>query len=904
MSELPMTGRRPDAALSVVQADGDDPARLSTVLVSRLAAPQPTQLSVPRDRLLAQLSAGVRAPLTLVHGPAGSGKTFLVATWVSSGLAPGPVAWVTLDDDADAPGPFWAYVLQALRGCGLSLGEDIASPARAEEMDQSFLARVAAALSECDRPVVLVLDEYDVVSSAAINTGLDFVLRNAAPHLRLVVLSRQLPKLRLARHRVAGELTDIGPAELAFTAGETGALLELYDVPLPGPAVEDLTERTDGWVTGLRLSAMAMQRGSRLDAMWEQVAAGYGDIADFLLTEVVDQQPAETQDLLLRTCFLDRVNGEIADALTGRRDGQFILLDLARAGTFVAALPGAPGWFRYHELFATALQGRLLISDPDLVPELHRQASHWLADHGRLTESVAHAVAARDWNLAAAQVVDHLAVGHLLVGLETHRLGTLLADLPQSGSSPHVELVRAALAMGRYDASSCLDALDRAEAGARDVTGSQQTALQLGIDAVRVIVSRLTGDLAAAESAGNEARALMARVPPDRLAQHPELPALVLSSLGTLQLWAGRLDEAEDSLRAGLATAGGPFTEHALINCLGQLALLHWLRGQLRQASECAMEALELVDRSGVSPGTRVPVGHLAAAAVAWEWNDLPAVRTHVEQAASSVAAQHDASLEVLVTLIRARYRMARGDCAEAVRLLQATAGPRARLAAESFVIPMLVLDEAMALLSCGRVDLAVSVLQGLPADAPERRLGLARVWLARGQHEDALAALRETTDDLHLRPALGIQVHLVKAQALHATGDLHAARQQLERALRQSRPDGFRRPFVEAAPWVRQMLVDHPALAAQHGWLGPRLTGATLPTAAPEAPALVVEPLSDREIEVLRLVAQPMSSREVAATLHLSLNTVKTHLSRIYRKLSAPNRNQAVRRARSLGIL
>ncbi|MGZ4614838.1 MAG: LuxR C-terminal-related transcriptional regulator [Actinomycetes bacterium] len=901
-----MTGRRPDAALSVVPHEGDDRASLSTVLVSRLAAPQPAQQSVPRDRLLARLSAGVRTPLTLVHGPAGSGKTFLVATWVSSGLAPGPVAWVTLDDDADAPGPFWAYVLQALRGCGLSLGEDISSPARAEEMDQSFLARVAAALSECDRSVVLVLDDYDVVSSAAINAGLEFVLRNAAPHLRVVVLSRQLPRLRLARHRVAGELTDIGPAELAFTAGETSALLELYDVPLPGrAAVEDLTERTNGWVTGLRLSAMAMQRGTRLDAMWEQVAAGYGDIADFLLTEVVDQQPAETQDLLLRTCFLDRVNGEIADAMTGRRDGQCILLDLARTGTFVTALPGAPGWFRYHELFATAVQGRLLISDPDLVPELHRQASHWLADHGRLTESVAHAVAARDLDLAAAQVVDHLAVGHLLVGLETHRLGVLLADLPQS-SSPHVALVRAALAMGRYDASSCLDALDRAQAGARDVTGSQQIALQLGIDAVRVIVSRLTGDLAAAESAGDEARALMARVPPDRLAQHPELPALVLSSLGTLQLWGGRLDEAEENLRAGLATAGGPFTEHAHINCLGQLALLHWLRGQLRRASECAMEALELVDRSGVAPGTRVPVGHLAAAAVAWEWNDLPAVRTHVEQAASSVAAQHDASLEVLVTLLRARYRMARGDCAEAVQLLQATAGPRARLAVGSFVIPMLVLDEAMALLSCGQVDLAVSILQGLPADAPERHIGLARVWLARGQHEDALAALGETTDDLHLQPALGIQVHLVKAQALHATGALHAARQQLERALRQSRPDGFRRPFVEAAPWVRQMLADHPALAAQHSWLGPRLTGgaAALPAAAPGAPALVVEPLSDREIEVLRLVAQPMSSREVAETLHLSLNTVKTHLGRIYRKLSAPNRNQAVRRARSLGIL
>jgi LuxR family maltose regulon positive regulatory protein len=776
---------------------------------------------------------------------------------------------------------------------------------RAEAIDRSFLARVAAAISELGTPVVLVIDDHDQMPPGLVDKDLDFVLRSSAPCLRLVLIGRRQPSLRLARYRAAGDLTEIGPADLAFTSAETGELLEQHGVPLPVAAVDDLTASTDGWVTALRLSALALQHGTTPRDLNQLLAAGHGDIAEFLLAEVVDEQSPEAQDLLLRTCLLDRVNGDVADMLTGRSDGERTLQGLALGATFVRATPGAPTWYRYHELFARALQARLALRHPELIPELRRRASRWLADNGWLTEAVSHAVAAEDWRLAADVVVDRLAVGHLLVGLDAHRLATLFAALPADIATAPVAVVRAALALYRFDADACVGALDAAAAAMEDVPSQQRDAVRIAAAAVRVIVSRLTGDLATGEEAGAEARELMKRVPRDLLADHPELPALVLSSLGTLQLWSGSLDAAQRSLQDGLSAAVGPGTEHARSNCLGQLAILHLARGRLRQAHSSALEALQLVDRAGLSTVTRVPIGHLAVAAIAWEWNDLPAVRMHVENAASSIAAAHDPSIAVLVGQIRARYQLANGNAAQAIQILEGIADARGRLSPACFALPSLVLDEAIARLAAGDPDRALVTLAQLPPESPMHEYGLARVRLAGGEPQDALSALERLMGRPDLPAALAIRVQLTAAQASLAMRRAGDAKHWLETALRLARDEGFRRPFAEAGQWVRGTLSADRGLARAHRWLGSGLTGPVdRPADSDEPPTLVAQPLTDRELEILRLVAQPMSSREVAETLHLSPNTVKTHLSSIYRKLAAPTRNQAVRRARTLGIL
>jgi LuxR family maltose regulon positive regulatory protein len=850
----------------------------------------------------------VEGQLTLVHGAAGTGKTILTAAWVTAGLAPGPVAWATLDRDVDAPGPFWSHVVHALSSCGVTLAE-IGPPARAEEVDPAFLDRVAAVVSEQSGPVVLVLDEYDAVPGAAVDSDLERFLRSCGGNLRLVILSRRLPGLRLARYRAAGELTEIGPDDLAFTPDESADLFQVHGVEVPTSTAADLTERTGGWATGLRLSAMALARGTNADEVVHLVTAPHGDIAAFLLAEVVDAQPPAVRDLLLRTCLLESVSGELADAMTGRSDGQRVLTELARTGSFVRPVPGEPSWFTYHEVFGRALQGRLLSDHPGLVPRLRRRSSRWLADNGRLTDAVAQAVEAGDWQLAAVHVVDHLAVGHLLVGLETHRLGTMFARMPtDTAPNAHVWLVRAALAMARFDAAAAVHALAEADGLVEEVDAHRRPTLELGIATVRVIVSRLTTDLPTAERSGAVARRLMAQVPAERLAEHPELPALALSSLGTMQLWHGSLDAAEESLRAGLAAARGPSTEHARSNCLGQLAFLDYLKGHLREATDHAVQALLLIERSGLPPQSRVPVGHLAAAAVAWEWNDLVAARSHTRQAASATAARHDPSIAVMVVLLRARLHRAGDRVPEAIRVLRGAVETRDRLSDSSLLRPMLLLEEVVALLQGGETEEARMVVLTMSPGA-ERSLAVARLELSLGRPDAALKVLDDAGPNTEGSPLVQVPLALARADALLALSRRRDAISHLEGALRLARPPGIRRPFAEAAPWVRRWL-DTEGPSDRYAWLAPDAGrggaegGATRAASDGEAPFLVSEPLTERELEVLRLVAEPMTSREVAEALHLSLHTVKTHVRSILRKLSASSRNEAVRRARSLELI
>lgn len=873
------------------------------VLAARLAVPQQRHRLVLRAHLLARVSEGTDGPLTLVRGPAGAGKTFLVASWVAGGWPRHPVAWLSLDADVDAPGAFWAHFLQALEAAGVAL-PDIGVPARAEEIDRLFLAELAASLSELPGPVVVVLDDFDRIASQRVARQLDYVLTYAAPQLRLIVTTRgQLPA-GFHRHRVAGETVEISARDLALTTDEASELLRLHGVDLPEPSVEALTERMEGWVTGLRISALALAHGEPPERLWQQSAGRHGDIAEFILAEVLDQQRPEVQDLLLRTSILERVHSDLADALTGRSDGEQILEELTRASTFVRLIPDDEPWYRYHQLFAEALQGRLRSTGLDVIA-LHRAASQWLADHDELPAAVGHAAACGDWQLAAAHMVDHLAIGQLLVGLETHRLAHAFADLPADEPSAEAALVEAALAMAQFDAPRCVAALDRAAARSGRVPEPRRAALLLGVACVRVIVSRLTGDLEAAEGAADETRDLMSRVPAAQLARGPELAALMTSSLGTMQLWSGRVEVAGETLRAALGVGRTVTTAYPLSNCLGQLAVVNYLEGDLRQARQRALESLELASRFGLSPAARVPVGHLAAALVAWEWDDLEALRSHTDQAATSVAATHDPTVVSTLALLRARHRLSRRQPAAALACLDSAEAVRGRLPRGSFVIPLLVAERAAAHLSLGETQTALSLLAELPVDDPDRRLALARIQLASGQPAAALDTLGDAPDGSGLPLSCLVRMNLVAAQARHATGETLAARRRLGRALEIARPQGCRRPFVDVAAWVRQMLSAERLLAEDHGWLGKKLVGAVEGARGVAAvPQLVVEELSVRELEVLRLVAQPMSSREAAEELHLSVNTVKTHLRSVYRKLAATSRTTAVRRARTLGLL
>ncbi|WP_229911281.1 LuxR C-terminal-related transcriptional regulator [Streptomyces aurantiogriseus] len=871
----------------------------------------PPRVFLRRPRLTERLARGVQGPLTLVNGPAGAGKTLLVADWVRTGAAPGRVAWLTVEPEDNAPGVFWTYVLEALRRQGPDPPDEVdgaGGPARPGEVDHSLLARLAARLSRRTEPVVLVLDDFDrVVSSAEVADALQFVLRHAAGGLRLVIISRTEPLLPLHRYRAADEVTDIRDADLAFLPEETAALLSRHGMHLSEDAVRAVADRTGGWAAGLRLCILAAQQADDPESFLKGFEAGRSTLADFLLAEVLDAQPAETQDLLLRGSILERIHPELADALTGRDDGEPILAGLQRANAFVEAL--GHSWYRLHPLFAEILRVHLRVRRPGLEPELHRRAARWLSEARLLTEALPHAAAAGDWEPAATRFIDELAIGRLLTGLDAQRLDALFSRMDPDTPGPAADLVRAARELARHNVDQGLERLRRvqehlSEDGAR-VSGAQRLSCAL----LGVLAARMTGSADLAEAAAKEVEAAEQDISPERLAQHPELTALMLTDLGSAQLWAGRFDAARASLTAAAHLDAGPSTAFPRHECLSRLALIDFLRGRPARAETHAREAIAEAERSGLPPAARTGVAELVLAAVAVDRDELATARAHLDRAAAASAAPHDPIVTTELTLLRSRLRLAEGDPQAALDALDGLARPSTVVRPSPWVADRIALARSAAHLAADRPQAALEVL-GDGSPGPQSAVAAARARIADGACEEALRLLDELPTVQGEGPAVAVRALLARAQAADALGDDAAAQRLTARALSLARPERLRRPFLEAGPWLRRLLRRRPVLAQGHAWLPVSVTGRTAVAArhdrapVPLTEPLITEPLSERELEVLGRLAQMLSTEEIAADLHLSVNTVKTHLKNIYRKLAATRRNEAVRRARALHLL
>ncbi len=548
------------------------------VLTARFAVPAVPDVFVRRPRLVEPLAAGLHHPLTLVTGPAGAGKTLLLADWVGS-LRPRTAAWLTVEQEDSAPGVFWAYVLHALRHHGIPPPPHIGSPADPGEVDRPLLARLADWLDHRDTPVVLVLDAFDRVAGCTeVAQELEFLLDHAGPALHLMITSRTEPLLPLHRHRAAGGLVDIRGADLAFRAEETAELTARHGLALSTGCADALTERTGGWAAGVRLCALAARQEEDPEGFLEHFEPGHSTVADFLLAEVLTAQPAETQDLLLRISILDETHPALADALTGRDDAAPILADLHRANAFVAPL--GHDWYRVHPLFAEILRVHLRTRHPGLEPELHRAAARWLRGAGLPDQALPHTAAAGDWEQAAAELVGRPAIGRLLTGLDAARLADLFAGMPPDVSGPAADLVRAARELARHDVDRGLEHLRRAEEALPDDGTRAAAAVQLSGALLRVLAARLAGSADMAEAAAKAAADAREGLPAECLDDSPELSALLLTELGTAQLWAGRFDAARAALSAAAEAPEGPLTAMPRHEALARLALVDLLHGR------------------------------------------------------------------------------------------------------------------------------------------------------------------------------------------------------------------------------------------------------------------------------------------------------------------------------------
>ncbi|MEU3982129.1 LuxR C-terminal-related transcriptional regulator [Streptomyces sp. NPDC026672] len=886
MANQPGAGAHGDASV--------DP-RGEPFLGTRFAPPERPPTFLRRERLVRRLDEGLTTPLTLVDGPAGAGKTLLVADWAER---PGhPVAWLTAEAADQAPGVFWAYLLQALHAAGVPLSRGIGSPAHAGSVDQGLLARLAADLGARTAPAIVVLDEFERVPSPEIADQLEYVLHHAGPGMRLVLVTRSEPLLPLHRHRAAGTVTEIRGAELAFTPAEAAGLLTAHGMRLSDDTVCALVRRTQGWAAGLRLCALAAQRSADPERCLAEFEAGHSTVADYLLAEVLKRQPAGTQDLLLRVSVVERFRPGLADALTGRTDAEAVLARLHHENAFVEPLGHA--WYRLHPLFAEILRAHLRVRHPGLETELHRRAARWLADGGSLAETLAHGAAAGDWEFTSRALVDDLAVGRLFTGPRPDGLGELFTGMPPEADGLATGLVLAARALADRDLEHGTAGLSRAE---RTLTeDGADPAARLTCAFLEALVARFTGSPDRAERAARAARDLRESVDPERLDRHPELLALLLTHLGSTRLWTGHLDAARAALTEAAGPAGSVATAVPRQESLGHLALLDYLDGRPGRAERTALAALREADRYGLPATARSRTGRLVLAAVAVDRDELDTAQALIDRTGTARHLAEDPVTAAARALAVSRLLLARGSSRDAA---EAAVPPVTTVAASPWAEDHTLLLTAAAHQADGDPETAVKLLEPALDHRPAVAVAAARARLAAGDLAEARDILDTLPAVLPGGPALAVAATLARAQAADRAGDTATARRLVGRALADARRDRLRRPFLDAGPWLRRLLDRTPAYGPARAWLdtGPR-------TAAPadrpgERPAPVVEEISPRERDVLRRLALLMSTEEIAADLHVSVNTVKTHLKSAYRKLSVNRRADAVRRARDLRLL
>jgi len=915
------------AAPAGVAVSGQD-----VLLATKLHVPRPQPGFVPRRRLVEALGEGLARGRVLVCAPAGFGKTALLADWARDGGR--PVAWLGLDAGDSDPARFWRYVVAALDRARPGLAGRVGPPPpRSSEGLVTALINELASDSGSDE-VLLVLDDYHLVDSAPVHESVAFLLENLPPGLRVVVSGRSDPPLPLARLRTRGQLAELRAADLRFTPEEATALLgEAAGPGLPGAAVAALVARTEGWAAGLQLAGLSL-RGREDPAGFATAFSGsHRFVLDYLADEVLDGQPGPVRAFLLETAVLERVSGELCDAVTGRAGSQAMLEDIERAGLFLVPLDEVRGWWRYHHLFTDLLRARLGTEQPGQVAGLHRNAAAWCEEHDLADDAIRHALAAGEMAWAARLVERN--VEALLGRSEGATLRRWLSALSAESvrDRPRLCLAQAYGAAQSFQLEALEALLDDAER-AFAVTGDEPyedpdgravsvlANVPAGIAFLRASLARLRGD--AALAAGYNRQAL-AQLGDDEWVMR----SFVSWNRAATDWLGGRLGPAERGLAEVLAERRAAlqfFAGFLPMRVRYDLGEVQRARGNLDAAVATYRQALEEVGKSNQAALTGLV--HVGLARVLYERNELAAALDHATRG-SALCRQLSVTWPLAVGLATlARIRQAQGDAAVALEVM----GEADQIELSPQVITLfnpVPTQRAQLLLAQGDVRAAAqwATAAGLsPDDEPDYSqepayLVLARVLLAQNHPEPALTLLQRLLDAAASQGRTGsiIEIQALRALALAACGDHASALGALTEAVTLASRHGYVRVIAgEGAP-MHALLAQLPAgrPGQQHasgridpGYLAALLRACSRADAVPPqrraaaAPPGLAEPLTDRELEVLRLIAAGKSNQRIAHDLVVALDTVKKHVTHILGKLGAANRTEAAARARQLGLI
>ena len=884
---------------------------------------------VSRRGLFERLAGAAR--VTQMLASAGSGKTVLLRSWIGEAGLENNVAWVSAQGQERDPQQFLISIAHALRDT--IAGSKLVRPvSAAPDLDGWAITEwLLTDLASLEEQIWLVIDDLHELGSAEMRQ-LELLLMRAPPHLRFVLAARHDLRLGLHRLRLEGELTEIRAANLRFTLDEARTLFDATGVELPESALTLLHARTEGWAAGLRLAALSLARHPDPERFAEEFSGSERTVAEYLLAEVLERQSEEVRQLLLRTSVLERVNGELADLLTGGSGGERILQDLEEVGAFVVSLDARRSWFRYHGLFGDLLQLELRRTEPGELPALHAAAAGWYAGHGYPAEAVRHAQAAEDWGLAARLLADHW------VDLDLDgRAGTareLLAAFPAGFAAVDAEL--AAVKVAHELTWGSLDEAERqlalAAGRSASVPADRLRRFEVMLTILRLCLARQHGDLPAMAEAADRLLAAVEAPDEPQLRLGEDLRALALISLGVDEVRAFRFKDADQHLEQGVALAhriGRPYLE---LTGLAHGAELAAFRSYTRGAQR-SRQAIELARQHGWSDEPFVAVAYTVLGGAMISQGRLAEGERWLGHAARTLQPEVEPAVVVHLHYARGGLEMARGRHADAIAAFR-TAGQLAGtlVVPHTLATPMRAhMLQALVLLGqTGRVERVLAELDAHEREGGEMRTVIAVLRLAQHDPQGVKVAVAPVLDgSLRVHPLWVVAAALLEAIAHDALGDPGAAGGALERALDVAEPDLMLFPFlVHPAPGLLQRhardCAKHAALIAEILSLlpaGPRGPGGYGGTGSPpmrgghrgdaprgptESPRLteLIEPLSKCEIRVLRYLPTNLSAGEIARELSVSLNTVRTHMRHIFAKLGVHRRTDAVARARALRLV
>jgi len=918
------------------------------ILVTKLFIPAIRPELVIRPRLIERFDEGINRKLTLISAPAGFGKSTLVTEWIDSkgdnALSPFCVAWVSLDENDNDPVCFLTYLVEALhrmKGTKNQIGAGALAMLRSPQPppSETVLTALINEIASLECKIFLVLDDYHLIDAQPVHDALTFLLENLPPQLHLIIATREDPLLPLSRLRVRNQIAELRATDLRFTPAEAADFLnQVMGLDLSADEISALEARTEGWIAGLQLAAISLQGQADTSQQIRSFTGSNRLVLDYLIEEVLSQQTEAIQDFLLQTAILDRLSGDLCAAVTGQESAHKILETLERANLFIIPLDSECRWYRYHHLFSDLLRQRLNQNLSDLVSTLHRNAGKWYENQGFVTDALQHIFAIGDYTWAA-QIVESIGSDIIWKEGQWQRLYRWMENFPKnvvhsrpelclisawliesSGSpepfEPFLESVETYLASQKGDTNNrVLNSVGKTDARS-SIMSKDAGSMLAEIATIRGVNAARSGDL----TRSSEQYTLALEVVPD---DNQFLRARAIAGLAEIHFFRGEIIDAQRLYAESRATSiADGYVHWASSIVLSRLADTQMRLGQLHQALNTYQQMQQVFNTQGEQNFSIAGYAYVGIGQIDYAWNNLDKSIEQLRKGIDFGKKAANSRILFLGHLALARALQAQGDAVEAINSMREAVRVWQQYNLSRWeLLPSVAAYQAWLSLVQGDIESAAQWAQEKGLD-PQGELVyqyegdfiiLARLLIAQGNVDKAMELLQRLLESAERggRIAHCIEILSLQAISLNAQGKNDRAFSVLGKALAMAKPGGFVRVFIDEGPrmarllyvalsqgvatdYVQRLLVAFPEVEPEH------IVQPKMQSSDDEW----IEPLSERELEILQLISDGLTNKEIASQLYLSLNTVKAHTRTIYSKLGVNSRTQASARARVLGLI